>query len=101
MFVRIAVAAITGAGLALGGVAAANASGERPPECSRVVTIQEPNSHGTEDTLYVKFCGTGSGGEFPVKSGVRSLTVNGARLTPADCKRASVCYVVWPNSPAS
>lgn len=69
---------------------------ERPPECTPVVI--RLNS-GTGRRLWVRFCGTGSGGETPVLPAVRRLVVDGGNLT--DCPQQSPCVLLWPGSPPS
>ena len=71
---------------------------ECPPECVTAV-LTTPAGRA-----YVQFCGTGSGGETPLRESrwARSLTLDGSRvISHRSCTRTAPCVVLAPHSPAS
>lgn len=91
------IAASSAAGAA---VAKASHGTSTAPQCF-TVRVEQP---APAATLWVKFCGTGSGGTSPLEEGVSGhgpLIVDGSDLKPADCLRAAPCVVLWPASPQS
>lgn len=74
-------AAVLACPLVLAAVMPAGASGERPPECKTVPVAGL--------TVKVTFCGTGSGGESPLRHSVSSLYVE---------KEHGHWFFFWPGS---
>lgn len=71
---------------------------ECPPECLTAV-LTTPAGRA-----YVQFCGTGSGGETPLREArwARTLTLDGSRvISHHSCPRSAPCVLLAPLSPPS
>jgi hypothetical protein len=69
---------------------------EKPPKC---VTVAISENSGSGPVLWTKWCGTGTSGAAPMKTGTGQLIVDGSSLDPAQCTQANPCIIVWPRSP--